>query len=177
MNWTSWSQTWSTKSTTTTSRRPPRRRRKHLRGKRMDLLLQADQRLKQNHEDLPLLAHLQELYLFVKEYGLILIQELDPTKRSQWQQDWTLFFGMDTYLEKKIVRSNSGDWKMIFETSLSTLNIGLTMCGRARWQEAEATRKDFNVVLTRQDKKFFISELFKVIQDAISLILCCKTVC
>ena len=27
---------------------------------------------KQNHEDLPLLAHLQELYLFVKEYGLIL---------------------------------------------------------------------------------------------------------
>ena len=32
-------------------------------------------------------------------------------------------------------------------------------CGRAKWQEAEATRKDFNIVLTRQDKKFFISEL------------------
>ena len=29
------------------------------------------------------------------------------------------------------------------------------MYGRARWQEAEATRKDFNMVLTRQDKKFF----------------------
>ena len=29
------------------------------------------------------------------------------------------------------------------------------MYGRARWQEAEATRKDFNIVLTRQDKKFF----------------------
>ena len=27
-----------------------------------------------------------------------------------------------------------------------------------------ATRKDFNIVLTRQDKKFFTSELFKVIQ-------------
>ena len=35
------------------------------------------------------------------------------------------------------------------------------ICGRARWQEAEATRKYFNTVLTSQDKKFFTSELFK----------------
>ena len=35
---------------------------------------------------------------------------------------------------------------MIFGTNLSTLNIGLMICGRARWQEAEATRKDFNTV-------------------------------
>ena len=55
---------------------------------------------------------------------------------------------------------------MIFRTNLSTLNIGLMMYRRARWQEAEATRKDFIFVLTRQDKKFFISWLFKVIQDA-----------
>ena len=50
---------------------------------------------------------------------------------------------------------------MIFRTSLSTHNIGLMKCGRVEWQEAEATRKDFNIVLTRQDKKFFASELFK----------------
>ena len=37
--------------------------------------------------------------------------------------------------------------------------------------------KDFNFVLTRQEKKFFISELFKVIQDAISLSLHCRTMC
>ena len=43
-------------------------------------------------------------------------------------------------------------------------------CGRVKWQEAEATRKYFNIVLIHQDKKFVISELFKVIQDAISLI-------
>ena len=43
--------------------------------------------------------------------------------------------------------------------------------GRRRRQ----TRKDFNNVLTRQDKKFFSSELFKVIQDATSLILHCRT--
>ena len=43
-----------------------------------------------------------------------------------------------------MVRSNSGDWKMIFRTNLSTLNGGLMMYGRARWQEAEVTIKDFN---------------------------------
>ena len=64
---------------------------------------------------------------------------------------------------------------MIFGANLSTLNIGLMMYGRARWQEAEATRKDFNSVLIRQDKKFFTSELFKVIQDAILLIFRCRT--
>ena len=40
-------------------------------------------------------------------------------------------------------RSNSGDRKMIFRTNLSTLNIGLMKCGRAKWQEAEETRKRF----------------------------------
>ena len=71
-----------------------------------------------------------------------------------------------------MVRSNSEVWK-IFRTNLSTLNIGLMMYGRARWQEA--TRKDFNIVLIRQDKKFFTFELFKVIQDAIPLILLFRT--
>ena len=60
---------------------------------------------------------------------------------------------------------------MIIGTILSNLNIGLMIRGRASWQEAEATRKDFNTVLTRQEKKFFTSELFKVMQDAIPLIL------
>ena len=66
---------------------------------------------------------------------------------------------------------------MIFGTNLSTLNIGLMICGRAKWQEAEATRKYFNMVLIHQDKKFFTSELFKVIQDAIPLILHFRTMC
>ena len=66
---------------------------------------------------------------------------------------------------------------MIFGRNMSTLNIGLTMYGRARGQEAEATRKDFNTVLIRQNQKFFTSELYKVIQDAIPLILHCRTMC
>ena len=68
-------------------------------------------------------------------------------------------------------RLNSGDSKVVFGTNLSTLNIALMKCGRVKWQEAEATRKDFNIVLIHQYKKFFILELFKVIQDAIPLIL------
>ena len=68
-------------------------------------------------------------------------------------------------------RLNSGDSKIVFGTNFRTLNIGLMKCGRVEWQEVEATRKDFNIVLTRQDKKFSISELFKVIQDAFPLIL------
>ena len=41
---------------------------------------------KQNQEDLPLLAHLQELFPFVKEYGLILNQELNSIKLALWQK-------------------------------------------------------------------------------------------
>ena len=87
MNWTSWSQIWSTKSTTTTSRKSLKRRRKYLRWKRKYLRLQVNPRQKQNQEDLQLLAHPQELHLFVKEYGWILNQKLNPIKRTQWQKD------------------------------------------------------------------------------------------
>ena len=55
------------------------------------------------------------------------------------------------------------------------LNIGLMKCGRVQWQKVEETRKDFNIVLIRQDKKFFISELFKVIEGAIPLSLHYRT--
>ena len=60
------------------------------------------------------------------------------------------------------------------ESNLSTLNVGPMMYGRAGWQEGLQQEK-FNIVLIHQDKKFFISELSKVIQDAISLILHYRT--
>ena len=50
--------------------------------------------------------------------------------------------------------------------------IGLTKSGRKLWQEE--TRKDTNFVLTSQ-KQSCTSELFKVIQDAVSMILLSKT--
>ena len=42
----------------------------------------------------------------------------------------------------------------------------LMKSGRAAWQEEEITRKDFSIVLMLR-VKFFTSEIFKVIQDAI----------
>ena len=45
----------------------------------------------------------------ILERTLILNQELNSIKRTQWQKALTLFFGTENYLEKKIVRSNSGD--------------------------------------------------------------------
>ena len=84
---------------------------------------------------------------------------------------------MVIYFEKKMERLKSGDEKIVFGTNLRILDIGLMKCGRVEWQEAEAMRKDFNIVLIHQDNKFFISELFKVIQDAIPFILHYRTMC
>ena len=72
----------------------------------------------------------------------------------QCQNNWVLFVVV-IYFEKKMERLNSGDWRIIFGTILRTLDIGLLKCGRARWQVAEATSEDFNIVLTRQDQKLF----------------------
>ena len=60
--------------------------------------------------------------------------------------------------------------KIIFRSILCILNIGLMQNGRAAWQEEEETIKKISIVLILREK-FFPSELFKVIQDAILLIL------
>ena len=64
--------------------------------------------------------------------------------------------------------------KIIFRTILCIFDIGLMKSGRASWQKEEETRKDFYFVLIHKEK-FFTSELIKVIQDAISLILHYRT--
>ena len=72
-------------------------------------------------------------------------------------------------------RLKSGEQKMIFRTILCIFDTGLMKSGRASWQDEDGTRKYFSIVLIRQDKKFFTSELFKVIQDAVLLILLYRT--
>ena len=52
---------------------------------------------------------------------------------------------------------------------LCILDIGVMKSGRASWQEEEETRTYFSIVVIIHEK-FFTSELFKVIQDAILLI-------
>ena len=63
---------------------------------------------------------------------------------------------------------------MIFRNISRIVLIGLTTSGRKPWQDEEETRKDTNIVLMLQDK-LLTSELFKVVQDAISLILHSRT--
>ena len=120
--------------------------------------LQADPRLKQNQEDLQLLAHVQGQYLFLKEHGLILNQEPSGKKNKHGA---TEFWRLKDFFQNKFEYSQywSDDvWK-------------------SKMAGGGGTRKDFNVVLTRQDNKFFTFELFKAIQDAIPLILHCRTMC
>ena len=49
--------------------------------------LQVEPRLRQNRGDLQPLAHLQRLYIFLKEDGLMLNQKLNSIKRTQWQKE------------------------------------------------------------------------------------------
>ena len=48
---------------------------------------------------------------------------------------------MVIYFEKKMERLNCGDQKIVFDTNLRTLNIGLMKCGRVKWQEADGGHK------------------------------------
>ena len=70
-------------------------------------------------------------------------------------------------------RLNSGELKAIFRHISRSVLIGLATSGRKAWQE-EATSKDTSTVLTHQGQSC-TSELFKAIQDAVSLILLYRT--
>ena len=92
-------------------------------------------------------------------------------KLIQWQKEYTLFFDTENYLEKKMARSTFWRSKDDLQNKFEYSQFWSCMYGGAKWQESEATIKDFNTVLTRQDKKFLTFELFNVIRDAIPLIV------
>ena len=177
MDWISWLQTWSTKSTTTAKQETSETKTEEF-ALKTEVFAYAS-RLKAKAKPRRLSATcsssrtvpIRGRTWFDIEPGAQFSQAYPVAKRTGH------FFGMDKYLEKMMERLNSGENKMVFGSNMSTLSIGLMMYGRARWQEAEATRKYFNIVLTRQDNKFFISKPSKVIQDAIPLILHFRTMC
>ena len=90
--------------------------------------------------------------------------------KDHLQSHFVFFFVMVMYLEKMMERLNSGESKTIFRNTSCIVIIGLTTSGRRAWQEEEETRKDASIVLIRQEQSCS-SELFKVIQDAVSLIM------
>ena len=137
--------------------------------------MQADQRLKQNPRRPSTTCSSSRTVLNIERTWI----DIEPG--AQFDQAYPVAKRLNTLLRHgELLREEDGAiaiWRLkddLRNKFFSTLNIGLMTCGRARWQEAEAARKDFNIVLTRQDKKFFTSELFKVIQDAIPLILHCR---
>ena len=73
-------------------------------------------------------------------------------------------------------RSNSGRLKDDLRNHLEQSQHWSDEVEEQNGKRREET-KDFNIVLIHQDKKFFTSELFKVIQDAISLVLHYMTMC
>ena len=68
----------------------------------------------------------------------------------------------------------SGESKKIFRIHSHNLLIGLIVDGKHVWQQEEEQEGDSNTVLMIQEQ-LFNSEHFKDIQDAILLILHCKT--
>ena len=68
----------------------------------------------------------------------------------------------------------SGELKNIFRVNLHKFLIGLTIDGKHAWQQEEEQKGDISTALTFQEQ-LFISELFKDIQEAILLILYCRT--
>ena len=83
---------------------------------------------------------------------------------------WSPIFVMEVSFEKMMERLNSGESKTIFRNSSCIVLIGLTTSARKAWQVEEETTKDTSIVLIRQEQSC-TSELFQVIQDAVSLIL------
>ena len=67
MTWINWTQTW-TRTKTTTSRKLQKCSSKNLRLNWMQVILQAEHRPKQNHNDATLPVHPQERYLLCREY-------------------------------------------------------------------------------------------------------------
>ena len=140
----------------------------------MRVILQADQRLKRNHTDENLQALPQEPYLLGKDFGPMLNQENIQSPIMRCRRNEFIFFVMEDYIEKMMEQLNSGESKTIFKYISCIVIIGLTTSGRKPWQEEEETRKDSSVVLIRQEQSC-TSELFKAIQDAVSLILIYRT--
>ena len=100
----------------------------------------------------------------------MLNQENIPSPIIQSRRNWFISFVMEVYLETMMERLNSGELKIIFRIIWKFVIIGRTKSGRAAWQEEKDTRKDFSIVLILKEH-FCTSELSKVIQDAILLIL------
>ena len=140
----------------------------------MQVILKADQRKKQNHK---------------RRESVGTSTTTTPTVERTWTDIEPREFSISDFeVSKKLInllrhgsslRDTDGAiefWriKIILRNISCTVIIGLKTSGRAAWQEKEDTRKDFSIILLHQEQSC-TSELFKVIQNAIFMMLCHMT--
>ena len=145
-------------------------RRNQLRWRRKYLHAQVVQKLKQNQEDFPLLAHLQNCthsWNQMDWFGT----GAQFHYASPVAKDLTLFLSMDNHLEKKIGRSNSGEKRCgkIWHSQHWSDEMWNSKMARGG-----GNKKDFNIPLDHQSKNSLISEL-NIIQNSMPLILHFRT--
>ena len=68
----------------------------------------------------------------------------------------------------------SGRLRIIFRVNFHKFLSSLSIVGKHAWQQEEEQKGDSSIVLMRKEQ-LYISEFFKDIQDAILLILHCRT--
>ena len=147
-----WLRTWTTtrRTTTTTSRKPLRCSPTDFRVENERICFcEPIKGQSKTHKDVLLPAHLQELYPSGKESGLILSQKI--IRQSHYRVSKPL----STLLRHGHHTSRRwwSDWIVEIKRLSSErfwCNLSASVwwkCGRVKWQEAEATRKDFNIVL------------------------------
>ena len=69
---------------------------------------------------------------------------------------------------------NSGELNFIFEINSHKYSIGQMSVGKLAWQQEEVQKEGISIAVIIQEQ-FFTSVLFRDIQDAILLILYCRT--
>ena len=95
--------------------------------------------------------------------------------RTRSRRKLSIFFDtLKQYNEKKIEQFNSGELTIIFRVNFHKSFSGLTIVGKHAWLQEEEQKGEISTAPIFQEQ-FFISELLKDIQDAISLILHYRT--
>ena len=168
-----WSQTWATtRRKTTTSRKPLKCSSKILSWKRMYLLFASRSKAKTKPQ---------------KTYFCQLIHKNCMNWGKNLDRYWTTRLFAHRLSSVKTTEYSSSSWWSTSRRRWSDWILEVkgvssepfcaisTFVEEYNGKEAEATRKDFNLVLTHQDKKFFNSELFEGTQDVISLIFHYRT--
>ena len=125
----------------------------------MHLLLRADQRLKQNHKDVLLPAHPQELYPSGKESGLMLSQKIIRQSLYPVPKQLITLLRHGHLPREDMERLNSGELRNIFGTILCDLNIWSDEKWKSTMAKGGGNKKRFQYCTDPSGQDFFCALL------------------